>query len=74
MIGDTLVLTDFHKKNLEELHFCANNKGKIIGYGKVGKHKIDSIDEIYLFDGLKYKLLGISPLCDKSNKVCFNSS
>ena len=51
-----------------------NNKEKILGIGKVGKTPSTSIENVLLVDGLKHNLLSISQLCDKRNRVTFDSN
>ncbi|VFQ87973.1 unnamed protein product [Cuscuta campestris] len=53
--------------------FGDNSKGKIIGIGSVGKSNDSSIDNVLLVKGLKHNLLSISQLCDKGNRVTFDS-
>ena len=45
-----------------------------IGKGKVGKSYHHYIEKVLLVKGLKHNLLSISQLCDKGNKVTFNSN
>jgi len=52
---------------------CANGKtGKLAGVGKIGESHSHSIDNVYLVDGLKHNLLGVSQLCDRGNHVMFS--
>ena len=53
--------------------FKENSKGKIISSKKVDKNLSSYIDDIILVEGLTYNLLSISQLCDKKNKVLFDS-
>lgn len=48
-----------------------NNKGKIIGKGKVGAPLFTSIEDVLYVEGLKHNLLSISQLCDKGFKIKF---
>ena len=48
-----------------------NNKGKIMGTGKVRSSSIVEIEDVLLVDGLKQNLLSISQLCDKNLNVTF---
>ena len=50
-----------------------NNKGKILGVGKIGMNPSTSIESILLVDGLKHSLLSVSQLCDKGILVSFDS-
>ena len=52
--------------------FGGNQKGKIVGIGKIGKHPFPSIDNVLLVEGLKHNLLSISQLCDSGSNVSFN--
>ena len=51
-----------------------NNKGKILGVGKVGMTPSTSIDNVLYVQGLKHSLLSISELCDKENEITFDSN
>jgi len=50
-----------------------NNKGKILGVGKIGMNPSTSIENVLLVDGLKHSLLSVSQLCDKGFLVSFDS-
>ena len=54
--------------------FGGNNKGKIMGHGTIGKESSNSIENVLLVEGLNYNLLSISQLCDKGNKVIFETA
>ena len=54
--------------------FGDNEKGKIIGTGKINIFPSSFIENILLIDGLKHNLLSISQFYDKSFKVIFESS
>ena len=61
--------------------FGDNGRVTILGIGKVGKNSTSSIENVYLVDGLQYKLLSIlseiiwaNELRDKSNRVWFGDS
>ena len=62
------------KKKYENVTFGDNKAGKIIGIGKIGKDPFNSLEYVYLVEGLKFSLLSISQLCDKGNNVMLNSS
>jgi len=51
-----------------------NNKGKILGVGKVTSSSSTVIKNVLLVEGLKHNLLSISQLCDKGLKVIFESN
>jgi len=42
-----------------------------MGIGKIGELLSNSIEDVYLVDGLKHNLLSVSQLCDKDNLVVF---
>jgi len=54
--------------------FCNGKSGTIIGIGKIGEPLSNSIEDVYLVDGLKHNLLSMSQLCDKDNLVVFTSN
>ena len=47
--------------------------GTIVGIGKIGESLSNSVEDVYLVDGLKHNLLSVSQLCDKDNLVVFTS-
>ena len=73
MTGDKSKFTSFKYKEQGHITYGDNNKGKILGIGKVGKTPSTSIDNVLYVEGLKHSLLSISQLCDKGNEVVFNS-
>ena len=54
--------------------FGNGKSGTIIGIGKIGESLSNSIEDVYLVDGLKHNLLSVSQLCDKDNLVVFTSN
>ena len=52
--------------------FGRNQKGKIVGISKIGKHHFPSTDNVLLVEGLKHNLLSISQLCDSGSNVSFS--
>ena len=69
MIGNYSWFLSFTKiKNDGEVLFGDNSKGKIIGIGNIGKYSFTFIENVCL----KYDLLNISQLFDKSYKVVFD--
>ncbi|VFQ87011.1 unnamed protein product [Cuscuta campestris] len=57
--------------------FGDNNKARIIGSGTVGRDNVttvDGVENVLLVEGLKHNLLSISQLCDRGNRVIFDSS
>ena len=43
----------------------------IVGIGNIGESLSNSIEDVYLVDGLRHNLLSVSQLCDKDNLVVF---
>ena len=74
MTGDKSKFTHLSPKSSGFVTYGDNNKGKILGIGKVGKTSSTSIDNVLYVDGLKHNLLSISQLCDKGYKVVFDST
>ena len=54
--------------------FGNEKSGTIVGIGKKGESFSNSIEDVYLVDGLKHNLLSVSQLCDKDNLVVFSSN
>jgi len=54
--------------------FGNENSGTTVGIGKIGESHSNSIEDVYLVDGLKHNLLSMSQLCDKDNLVVFTSN
>ena len=50
--------------------FGGNQTGKIIGTGTIGNSSI-AINNVWLVDGLRHKLLSISQFCDNGYDVLF---
>ena len=63
---------DLQHKRGGTVTFGDNQKGKIIGIGKIGKGSLPSIDNVLFVKGLKHNLLSISQLCDSGYDVSFN--
>ena len=53
--------------------FGDNNKGRILGVGNIGTPPNPCIKNVLYVEGIKHNLLSISQLCDKDNKICFDS-
>ena len=73
MTGDAnkfLVMTRTKHGNVT---FGGDNKGTILGVGSVGKDLSSSIDDVLLVKNLQHNLLSVSQLCDKGNRVIFES-
>ncbi|VFQ86435.1 unnamed protein product [Cuscuta campestris] len=73
MTGDASKFLQIKPAKGGNVIFGDNSKGKIIGIGSVGKSENSSIDNVLLVKGLKHNLLSISQLCDKGNRVTFDS-
>ena len=73
MTGEKSKFSSHTPKDGGYVTYGDNNKGKILGTGKVGKTSSTSIDNVLYVEGLKHNLLSISQLCDKGNEVIFNS-
>jgi len=74
MTGDS---TKFNKISLKvsgHVMYGDNNRGKILGSGKVRSSSVVEIEDVLLVDGLKHNLLSISQLCDKNLKVTFEAN
>src|SRR4051812_18639221 len=54
--------------------FGDNNKGKVLGLGKVAISKDKHIDKVMLVQSLGYNLMSISKLCDMGMLVLFSAS
>src|SRR3954462_11252414 len=54
--------------------FGDNNKGKVLGLGKVAISKDKHIDKVILVQSLEYNLMSISKLCDMGMLVLFSAS
>jgi len=52
--------------------FRDDSKGKIVGIGNIKIGSSSLIENVVLVEGLKYNLLSISQLCDKSFKIVFD--
>lgn len=53
------------------INYGENNKGQILGIGKVGAPPFTSIEDVLYVEGLKHNLPSISRLCDKGFKINF---
>ena len=72
MTGERSMFQDIKTNSGGSVTFGGNQKGKIVGIGKIGKHPFPSIDNVLLVEGLKHNLLSISQLCDSGSNVSFN--
>jgi len=73
MTGDVSKFTTISPKKNGHVTYGDNNKGKIIGFGKIGTSSSTPIENVLLVEGLKHNLLSVSQLCDKEYKVSFDS-
>ena len=73
MLGDASKFTYISPKNSGHVTYGDNNKGKILGVGKIGTNPSTSIENVLLVDGLKHSLLSVSQLCHKDFLVSFDS-
>ena len=73
MTSDPTIFANFLKKKGGHVTFRNNSKDKIIGIGNIGGNPSSLIENIFQVDKLKYNLLSISQLCDKGNKIDFDS-
>jgi hypothetical protein len=74
MTGDKDQFCILERKEGGVVTFGDDEKGKIIGIGKIEVTPSSYINNVLLVDSLKHNLLSISQLCDKGYKVIFESS
>ncbi|RDX97727.1 hypothetical protein CR513_19480, partial [Mucuna pruriens] len=72
IIEEEYMFQDFKLKKGGWVTFRSNEKGKIVGIRKIGKHPFLSINNVLYVKGLKYNLLSISQLCDSMYDFSFN--
>ena len=65
MTGDVSKFTTISPKKSGHVTYGDNNKGKIIGVGKIGTSSSTHIENVLLVEGLKHSLLSVSQLCDR---------
>src|SRR4029078_4508615 len=70
MSGNASLFSEIEESNGGSVTFGDNDKGKIIGVGKIGVSP-NAVSPVYLVKGLKHNLLSISQLCDKGLLVKF---
>jgi len=70
--GRCIQIHNFPKKS-GHVTYGDNNKGKIIGVGKIGTSSSTPIQNVLLVEGLKHSLLSVSQLCDRGYNVSFDS-
>ncbi|RYA56890.1 hypothetical protein DD596_25390 [Enterobacter cloacae complex sp. 4DZ3-28B] len=73
MTGDASKFTHISPKKRGHVTYGDNNKGRILGVGKIGTNSSNSIQNVLLVEGLKHSLLSVSQLCDKGYLVSFDS-
>ena len=71
MTGDINKFSNLALKAKGYVTYGDNNKGRILGIGKVGAPPFTSIEDVLYVEGLKHNLLSISQLCDKGFKIKF---
>jgi len=74
MTGDAKKFSKISYKASGHVTYGDNNRGKILGVGKVTSSSSTVIENVLLVEGLKHNLLSISQLCDKGLKVIFESN
>ncbi|RDX80225.1 hypothetical protein CR513_39247, partial [Mucuna pruriens] len=72
MMGEESMFQDLRPKKGGWVTFRGNQKGKIVGVGRIDKHPFLSIDNVLYVKGLKHNQLSISQLCDIRYDVSFN--
>jgi len=73
MTEDASKFTHISPKKSGHVTYGNNNKGRILGVGKIGTNLSTSIKNVLLVEGLKHSLLSVSQLCDKCYLVSFDS-
>lgn len=71
MTGDVRQFSDLTLKAKGYVTYGDNNKGRILGSGKVGAPPFTSIEDVLYVEGLRHNLLSISQLCDKGFRIKF---
>ena len=72
MTKNDLLFLSITKINSGKVIFGDNLKGKIIGVGNIRGKSSLLIENVFLVDNLKHKLLSINQLYDKGYKIVFN--
>jgi len=73
MMGDASKFTHISPKKGGHVTYGDNNKGRILGVGKIGTNSSTSIENVLVVEGLQHSLLSVSQLCDKCYLVSFDS-
>ncbi|RDX89697.1 hypothetical protein CR513_28542, partial [Mucuna pruriens] len=71
-IREKYMFQDLRSKKVGWVTFEGNQKIKIVGVGRIGKHPFSFIDNVLFVKGLKPNLLSISQLHDNRYDVSFN--
>ena len=71
MTGDKTHFMELTPKSGGFVTYGDNNKGKILGVGKIGNVSNLVIENVLYVEGLEHNLLSISQLCDMGNYVTF---
>src|SRR3954465_760795 len=76
MTGDKELFTEakLSQSSQKYITFGDNNKGKVLGLGKIAISKDKNIDKVMLVQSLGYNLMSISKLCDMGMLVLFSAS
>src|ERR1041385_9257112 len=76
MTGDKELFTKekLSQSSQKYINFGDNNKGKVLGLGKVAISKDKHIDKVMLVQSLVYNLMSISKLCNMGMLVLFCAS
>ena len=76
MTGDKELFTDtkLTESSQRYITFSDNNKGKVLGLGKVAISKDKHIDKVMLVQSLGFNLMLIPKLCDMGMLVFFSAS
>ena len=76
MTGDKELFTEekLTKSTQRYITFGDNNKGKVLGLGKVAISKDKHIDKVMLVESLGFNLMSISKLCDMGVLVLFSGT
>src|SRR3954467_7740331 len=76
MTGDKELFTEeeLSQSSQKYITFSDNNKGNVLGLGKVAISKGRHIDKIMLVQSLGYNLMSISKLCDMGMLALFSAS
>lgn len=74
MTEDKNIFSSFTPKRGGSVSYNDSTKGRIMGSGNVGKNHNPTIEDVLLVEDLKHNLFSIIKLCNKNNKVMFDSS